>query len=63
MGNGSKRWNSGRREEMGSSTDQDLNDMVSEISFLSFLSGSVFHIEDADEIGCPASHQAIEQLE
>lgn len=48
---------------MGSSTDQDLNDMVSEISFLSFLSGSVFHIEDADEIGCPASHQAIEQLE
>lgn len=44
-------------------TEADLNDMVSEVGFLSFLSGSVFHIEDADEVGCPASHQAIEELE
>lgn len=42
---------------------KDLNDMVSEISFLSFLSGSVFNIEDADEISCPATHQAIKELE
>ena len=56
MGNGSKRGAVG-------SDEKDLNDMVSEISFLSFLSGSVFNIEDTDEIGCPASHQAIEELE
>lgn len=32
-----------------------LNNMVSEINFLSFFSGSVFNIECADEISSPAT--------
>lgn len=42
---------------------KDLNDMVSEINFLPFFSGSVLHIESANKISCPATHQAIEDLE
>ena len=38
---------------------KDMNDMVSKISSLSFLFGFLFPIEDAGEIGCLASHQAI----
>lgn len=34
----------------------NLNDMVSEINFFSFFSGSVLNIENADKIGCPTSH-------
>lgn len=42
---------------------EDLNDMVSEINFLPFFSGSVLHIESADKISCPATHQPVEDLE
>ena len=42
---------------------KDLNGMVSEISYLSSLFGYAFQIEDANEIGCLTSHQAIEELE
>lgn len=37
--------------------------MISEINFFSFFSGSVFYIEHANEICCPATKQAVEELE
>lgn len=39
-----------------------LDDMVSEINFLTFFSGSVFNVEDANEVSSPASQQAVEEL-
>lgn len=37
--------------------------MVPEINFLPLLSGSVLHIECANEISSPASQQSIQELE
>ena len=45
------------------STIYYLNDVISEINFLSFLSGSVLNIQNADEISRPTSHQTVEELE
>lgn len=36
--------------------------MVPEINLLSFFPGSVLHIENADDISSPATHQAVEEL-
>lgn len=40
----------------------NLDDMVPEINFFSFFSGSVFYVEHANEICCPAPQQAVEEL-
>lgn len=40
-----------------------LNDMVSEIGFLSLFPSSVLDVKGADEVSSPAPQQAIEELE
>jgi hypothetical protein len=40
----------------------NLDDMVPEINFFPFFSGSVFYIEHANEICCPAPQQPVEEL-
>lgn len=37
--------------------------MVLEADAFFLLSASVFYVEDADEVGRPASHDAVEDLE
>lgn len=39
-----------------------LNDIVPEINSLSFFFGSILNIENANEVGCPTTQQAIEEL-
>lgn len=41
----------------------NLNNMVSEINFFPFFSGSILHIENANEVGSPAPQNSIEELE
>lgn len=40
----------------------NLNDMVPEISLFSLFPGSVFNIENTNEVSCPTTQQAIEEL-
>ena len=37
--------------------------MVPEVDLLSLLPGAVLDVEDADEVGGPAAHEAVEDLE
>lgn len=39
-----------------------LDDMVSEVDFLSLFPGSVFNIENADEVSSPTTQEPIEEL-
>lgn len=41
----------------------NLYDMVLEANILFLLPTSILYVENTDEVGCPASHEAIEYLE
>jgi hypothetical protein len=41
----------------------DLDDVVLEADALPLLAGAVLDVEDADEVGGPAAHEAVEHLE
>ena len=50
-------------QAMERSLETYLDDMVPEVRLLPLLPRSVLQVEDADEIGGPAPHQAVEELE
>ena len=63
-------WGLGRRgigSERVTDTDTnrrtDLDDVVLEADAFLLLAGAVLDVEDADEVGGPAAHEAVEDLE
>lgn len=50
-------------EEKKRSSVADLDDVVLEVDVLLLLAGPVLDVEDADEVGGPAAHEAVEQLQ